>query len=188
PALVKIEKAVIKPLADGAAEFRAAFGGKTAIVPVKVKDAKLDRPISFKLDVMPVFMKAGCNVGSCHGAARGKDGFRLSLFGFDPDGDYHRLSREMNGRRINLAEIHDSLILEKGAGRVPHTGGTRFKEDSNLYQTLVRWLDSGAPSDPPNVPRPLAVDLYPKNAVLDGKGTTQQMVVRAKYSDGSERD
>ena len=44
---------------------------------------------------MPVFMRAGCNTGSCHGAARGKDGFRLSLFGFDPDGDHYRLTREM---------------------------------------------------------------------------------------------
>jgi hypothetical protein len=188
PALAKLDKNVLYPLADGASELKVEFGGKSASVPVKLKDAKADRPISFKLDVMPVFMKAGCNVGSCHGAARGKDGFRLSLFGFDPDGDYYRLTREINGRRINLAEIHDSLILEKGAGRVPHTGGTRFSDDSELYQTLVRWLDAGAPSDPPTVALPVAVDLYPKNAVLDGKGATQQMVVRAKYSDGTERD
>jgi len=133
-------------------------------------------------------MKAGCNVGSCHGAARGKDGFRLSLFGYDPDGDYYRLSREIPGRRINLASPHDSLILEKGAGRVPHTGGQRFTPDSELYQSLLRWLEAGAPQDPPTIPTPVAVELYPKNAVLDGKGTTQQMVVRAKYSDGTERD
>src|SRR5262249_49350212 len=188
PALVKIEKAVIKPLADGAAEFRAAFGGKTAIVPVKVKDAKLDRPISFKLDVMPVFMRSGCNVGSCHGAARGKDGFRLSLFGFDPEGDYYRLTHEINGRRINLAIPEESLLIEKALGRVPHTGGTRFKQDSEYYATLVRWLEAGVPNDPPDVAKPIAVDLYPKNGVLDGKGATQQLTVRAKYSDGSERD
>ncbi len=80
-----------------------AYGGKSVKLPVKVKDAKADRPISFKLDVMPVFMRTGCNIGSCHGAARGKDGFRLSLFGFDPDGDHYRLTREISGRRINLA-------------------------------------------------------------------------------------
>jgi hypothetical protein len=188
PALAKLDKNVVYLVADGATELKVEIGGKTITVPVKLKEAKTDRPISFKLDVMPVFMKAGCNVGSCHGAARGKDGFRLSLFGFDPDGDYYRLTREINGRRINLAQIHDSLILEKGAGRVPHTGGTRFKDDSELYQTLVRWLDAGVPQDPANIPVPVAVDLYPKNAVLDGRGTTQQMVVRAKYSDGSERD
>jgi hypothetical protein len=188
PALGRLDKNILYPVADGATELKVEFGGKTVAVPVKIKDAKADRPISFKLDVMPVFMKAGCNQGSCHGAARGKDGFRLSLFGFDPDGDHYRLTREINGRRINLALIHESLLVEKSTGRVPHTGGQRFKEDSELYQTLTRWLDSGAPSDPPTIPTPVAVELYPKNAVLDGKGEKQQMVVRAKYSDGSERD
>src|SRR5262245_15478343 len=83
PALVKLGKGVAYPLADGSTEMKVEFGGSIISVPVQVKNAQADRPISFKLDVMPVFMKAGCNQGSCHGAARGKDGFRLSLFGFD---------------------------------------------------------------------------------------------------------
>jgi hypothetical protein len=188
PSVAKIDKNILHPSADGSTEMKIEFGGKSVTVPVKVKDAKVDRPISFKLDVMPVFMKAGCNQGSCHGAARGKDGFRLSLFGYDADGDHYRLTHEINGRRINLAIPEESLILEKATGKVPHTGGTRFKEDSELYQTLVRWLDGGTPQDPPNIPTPVSVELLPKNAVLDGKGTTQRMIVRAKYSDGSERD
>lgn len=187
-AFAKLDKNVLYPLADGATELRIEFGGRMAIVPVKVKDAKADRPISFKLDVMPVFMKAGCNQGSCHGAARGKDGFRLLLFGYDPDGDHYRLTHEINGRRINLAIPQESLFLEKATGKVPHTGGTRFKEDSELYQTLVRWLEAGTPQDSATVPTPVFVELLPKNAVLDGKGASQRMVVRAKYSDGSERD
>jgi hypothetical protein len=188
PALAKLHKNIVYPTSDGATELKVGFGGKSATVPIKIKDAKRDPPISFKLDVMPVFMKAGCNVGSCHGAARGKDGFRLSLFGYDPDGDHYRLTHEMNGRRINLAIPNDSLILEKGTGRVNHTGGTRFKEDNELYRTLYRWLEAGSPQDPPAVAQAVALELYPKNAVLDGKGATQQMVVRAKYSDGTERD
>jgi hypothetical protein len=32
------------------------------------------------------------------------------------------------------------------------------------------------------------VDVYPKRAVLDGKGSTQRLTVRAKYSDGTDRD
>lgn len=187
-ALVKLEKNALAPAADGATELRVDMGGQTVVVPVQVKDAAADRPISFKLDVMPVFAKSGCNTGSCHGAARGKDGFRLSLFGFDPDGDHYRLTREINGRRVNLALVHDSLILEKGAGRVPHSGGKRFDENSELYQTVVRWLDAAAPIDPANIPTPTALELYPKNGVLDGEGTTQQLTVRAKYSDGTDRD
>src|SRR5947208_5380481 len=187
-ALVKLDKNVILPAADGATELAVAFGGRTVKVPVKVKDAKTDRPISFKLDVMPIFMASGCNQGSCHGAARGKDGFRLSLFGFDPEGDHYRLTRELNGRRINLALPAESLLLEKATGKVPHTGGTRFSDTSEHHQTIVRWLEAKAPLDPPTVARPVGVELFPKTAVLDGKGATQQMVVRAKYSDGSERD
>jgi hypothetical protein len=188
PALARIDNNTLYPLADGTGQMNVSFGGRSVVVPVKTTNAKADRPISFKLDVMPIFMKAGCNVGGCHGAARGKDGFRLSLFGYDPDGDHYRLTHEINGRRVNLASAHDSLILEKGAGRVPHTGGTRFKENSEFYQTLLRWLAAGAPADPPTIASPIAVELYPRNAVLDGKGATQRMVVRAKYSDGSERD
>src|SRR5262249_2179634 len=188
PALLKLEKNVLYPMADGATELKAEFGGKFTVAKVNVKDASIERPISFKLDVMPVFMRAGCNVGSCHGAARGKEGFRLSLFGFDRDGDHYRLTREINGRRINLAIPEESLLIEKALGRVPHTGGTRFKQDSEYYHTLIRWLEAGVPNDPPTVAKPVAVDLYPKNGVLDGKGATQQLTVRAKYSDGSERD
>src|SRR5215216_6125977 len=157
-------------------------------VPVTVKEAKTDRPISFKLDVMPIFMRAGCNVGSCHGAARGKDGFRLSLFGFDADGDHYRLTREINGRRINLAVPAESLMMEKAGGKVPHTGGQRIKEGDEYWQALVRWLEAGVPLDPPTVATPVSMEVYPKRAVLDGKGATQRLVVRAQYSDGTDRD
>jgi hypothetical protein len=186
--LVKLEKNVLLPVGDGSCTMKVAYAGQVVAVPVTVKDARQDRPISFKLDVMPVFMKAGCNSGGCHGAARGKDGFRLSLFGYDADGDHYRLTREMNGRRIDLAVPEESLLLEKPTGAVPHTGGTRFDKDSELYRSLIRWLKAGAPLDGANVAKPVAVELLPKNAVLDGKGTKQRMVVRARYSDGTERD
>jgi hypothetical protein len=91
--LARIDRNVLVPLADGKTRLTVEFEGRKASVPVTVTDAKKDRPVSFKLDVMPIFMRAGCNVGGCHGAARGKDGFRLSLFGFDPDGDHYRLTR-----------------------------------------------------------------------------------------------
>ncbi len=186
--LAKIEKNVVTPLADGATQMKVDYAGKTVVVPVKVKDAKNDRPISFKLDVMPIFMRTGCNQGSCHGAARGKDGFRLSLFGFDADGDHHRLTREMPDRRINLSLPEESLLIEKATGKVPHTGGQRIKKGDVYYKDLVRWLEAKAPSDPATIPTPVSLELFPRNAVLDGKGATQQMVVRAKYSDGSDRD
>ncbi|HEX6986662.1 MAG TPA: DUF1549 domain-containing protein, partial [Planctomycetaceae bacterium] len=189
-ALVRHEGNTLYPAADGATEMTVTYDGKSVTVPVTVAAAAEDRPISFRLDVMPVFMKASCNNGSCHGAARGKDGFRLSLFGFDPQGDHHRLTREISGRRINLAVPEASLLIEKSVGAVPHTGGKRFETDSEYCQTLLRWLRAGAPNDPDpaKVPTVVAVELYPKDAVLDGEGTTQRLTVRAKYSDGTDRD
>lgn len=186
--IARIENHTVYPVADGAGELVIQYQGLEVKLPVTVAQATADRPISFKLDVMPVFMKASCNTGSCHGAARGKDGFRLSLFGFDPDGDHYRLTREIPGRRINLAIPESSLLMEKGAGQVPHTGGKRFEPGDELYATLTRWLQSGAPADQGEVPAVTSLELYPRNAVLDGEGTQQRLTVRAQYSDGTSRD
>ena len=188
PKIAKIVNLEVLPVGDGKCSISVEFEGKTTQVPVDVKDAIKDRPISFKLDVMPIFLRNGCNQGGCHGAARGKDGFRLSLFGFDPDGDHYRLTRELNGRRINLAIPEESLLVEKSTGKVPHTGGQKFAVGEQYYNDLVRWVDAGGPQDPAGIATPLSVDLFPKTALLDGKGSTQQLIVRAKYSDGSERD
>src|SRR5205807_5348101 len=164
----KVEGNVVKPVADGSTTIHVKTSAGEADVLVTVKDAKVDPPNSFKLDVMPVFMRAGCNQGGCHGAARGKDGFRLSLFGFDPDGDHYRLTREFNGRRVNLALPQDSLLLEKAAGKVPHTGGAKIKEGDEYYGTIVRWLEADAPNDPPTVPTPVGMEVFPPGGVLDG--------------------
>ncbi|HSG69789.1 MAG TPA: DUF1549 domain-containing protein [Planctomycetaceae bacterium] len=187
-ALVKQEGNTIYPVADGETELSISFEGLAANLPVKVANHDVDPAISFKLDVMPVFMKSSCNNGSCHGAARGKDGFRLSLFGFDPDGDYHRITREIPGRRINLAIPERSLLLEKGSGQVPHTGGKQFAAGSELYNITLRWLKEGALLDQGEVPKVDRIELYPSEAVLDGPGATQRLSVRAYYSDGTDRD
>ncbi|HEX3869451.1 MAG TPA: DUF1549 and DUF1553 domain-containing protein, partial [Pirellulales bacterium] len=129
-----------------------------------------------------------CNTGACHGAARGKDGFRLSLFGFDPERDYNALTRELPGRRINLALPHDSLLLTKATGVANHSGGELFTNDSHLYATLLRWLEAGAPNDPPTIAKVTGLEVLPLRMVLNGEGATQQLVVRAKYSDGTDRD
>ncbi|MEQ9409848.1 MAG: DUF1549 domain-containing protein [Fuerstiella sp.] len=189
-AFVKTEGATFYPVADGNTKVTVTYEGHSVEVPITVAGATTELPVSFRLDVMPVFMKTSCNNGSCHGAARGKDGFRLSLFGFDPAGDHFRVTREIPGRRINLALPEESLLVEKGAGIVPHTGGKRFDVGDEQYNTLVRWLKEGAPDDPKpaEVPKVVSVELYPSTAVMDGEGETQRLTVRAKYSDGTDRD
>jgi len=186
--LARLDKATLHPLADGKTEMQIKFEGRSIALPVTVEQAKEERPLSFKLDVMPVFMKAGCNAGACHGSSRGKDGFHLSLFGYDPDGDYTRLTRQQIGRRVNLALPEESLLLEKSLGVVNHTGGERFKKDSELYRTLLQWIELGAPKDASDVAQVTSLEVLPHSAVLEGSNATQRLTVRANYSDGTDRD
>jgi hypothetical protein len=188
PDLAKLDGTTLFPVADGDTTLEIEYAGHKGSATVQVKDAAADRPISWHLDVMPVFMRAGCNTGSCHGAARGKDGFRLSLFGFDPRGDYDRATREIGFRRINLAVPEESLLIEKSIGSVPHTGGKRFEMDSEYCRTLLRWLSAGAPADSGEPPRVTKLEIYPQQAVIEGEGSTQQFIARAIYSDGTTRD
>ncbi|MFL2863734.1 MAG: DUF1549 and DUF1553 domain-containing protein [Pirellulaceae bacterium] len=176
------------PKTDGETTVNVEYQGKAIQIPAKVQNAEVIPPISYTLDVMPIFLKTNCNTGSCHGAARGKDGFRLSLYGFDINGDYTRITRDFSSRRINLAFPEDSLLLTKGAGVVPHTGGTRFRKGDELYETVHEWLRSGALLDQGEIPTVTKVDIYPKGAVLNGEGAQQKISVRAYYSDGTDRD
>jgi len=184
---------VLRPAADGEGTLRVRFASHAVDVPLRVVSASTPAPLSFRLDVMPVFARAGCNMGSCHGAARGKDGFRLSLFGFDPAGDYFRLTRELPGRRIDLASPRQSLVYLKAIGAVPHTGGKRFDPDGELAATLLRWLEGGAIDDPgpdpsESVPRLTALELYPPTALFEGDRASQRLVAVARYADGTDRD
>ena len=188
PALASIENGVLLPKVDGITELVAEYGGQQTKVSLVVTNAGARPPMSFKRDVMPVFARAGCNTGGCHGSSRGKDGFRLSLFGFDPDGDYYRLTRELSGRRINLNVPAQSLVLEKATEGVPHSGGKLFDKNSHLYATLLAWIRNGAPQDPPDVPRVRGIEVFPKQLLMEGRGARQQLTVRAHYTDGTDRD
>ncbi len=178
----------LTPKKDGSTQLRIDYRGLATVVPVVVKDADKPRPISFQLDVMPVLTAAGCNTGSCHGSARGQDGFHLSLFGYDPQGDHYRLTTEMAGRRINLAVPEESLILTKAIGAVPHTGGKLMKPGSPFYQTLVGWIRDGANEDQGEIPHPTGIEVQPKQVVLTGTDVRVPLSVRATYSDGTDRD
>lgn len=188
PQLVAIEGTTLKPVADGQTLVEVSYRGQSVPVAVTVKGATVPRPMSFSRDVMPVLTAAGCNTGSCHGSARGQDGFHLSLFGYDPKGDHFRLSREMPGRRINLAIPEDSLLLTKSVESVPHTGGKRFAKDSHAYRVLLEWLKAGAKYDEKDPVLPVSIEVRPIEVLLKGEAKLMPLTVRAIYSDGSDRD
>lgn len=188
PELLAVEGVTIRPQKDGTTSIQFSAGSQTARVPVRITDSQVVREVSFERDVMPIFMKHGCNNGSCHGAARGKDGFMLSLFGYDPVGDHFRLTKQLIGRRVDLAVPEKSLLLQKAVGEVAHTGGQLFDDQSQDYKTLLQWLSDGAPEDPPGSAKPVSIELLPPKIVFDGKDAKQQVVVMATYSDGAVRD
>jgi hypothetical protein len=144
--------------------------------------------VSFRHDVIAAFNVAGCNAGACHGTPSGKNGFKLSLRGFDPAADYNQLTRDVTGRRTNRQEPEASLILLKGLGKVPHEGGVRLLPDS--YQTAVirSWLRAGLPDDPPSLPGVAKIEVLPGPRTVVAPAKSQQLKVIAHFTDGSSRD
>ena len=186
--IIKLEDGLVQPLANGATEIHVSVDGQKVIVPVKVANVEVIPELSFRTDVLATLTKAGCSTGKCHGSASGKDGFRLSLFGYDPAGDHYRLTREIPGRRINLQSPQDSLLINKALGNVDHTGGQLIVDGSHEYETLITWMKSGAPADPADRPVPTGIRVFPEEAVFAGKGETQGLMVIASFSDGTDRD
>lgn len=163
----------------------------TALCAVFVTDqsrfAQAETPVSFENDIQPILSRASCNSGGCHGKQAGRNGFKLSLFGFDPDFDYRALTSEARGRRVFPAAPEKSLLLAKAVNRIPHGGGQRFEDDSTEYRLLRDWIRQGLPRALPGEPQLTGVEMTPPAQVLTPLGT-QQVRVAASYSDGTTRD
>lgn len=143
--------------------------------------------VHFGTDVVPILTKLGCDSGGCHGKATGQNGFKLSLFGFEPDVDYDALVTDSKGRRLNYAAPDHSLLLLKATSRVPHGGGRRLDESSDDYQILREWIAQGATAPRANDPRLIRIELSPNQQVLK-PNATQQLRVTAFFSDGKSRE
>jgi hypothetical protein len=140
--------------------------------------------VAFRTDVIAALSRAGCNSGACHGSPQGKNGFRLSLRGGDPDLDFSTLTKDQGGRRIDRVSPEDSLFLLKGTGRVSHQGGAVLGRDSAAYKTLVRWVAEGGRDEKTS---PLVkLELTPAAARL--AKPEQQITVKARFEDGTSRD
>jgi hypothetical protein len=149
--------------------------------------APREQAVSFRRDVLPILSKANCNGGGCHGALAGKGGFRLSLFGYNPEADHLAITREAQGRRIELSDPGASLLLTKPTTLVKHKGGKRLETDSEDYRTIARWIAQGAPG--PKADDPKLTELAVSSAEQTVReGQSLQIKVRAKFSDGVERD
>jgi hypothetical protein len=178
---------VIRGVADGTTTVEVEAAGRKVSVPVAVKGAGEARRFNFENDVIPLFSRHGCNSAGCHGKAEGQNGFKLSVFGFDPAADYAALVKEGRGRRVFPAAPDASLLLAKVSGGVPHGGGVRVPRTGPDYETLRDWIAAGVPFGRPEDPKVTAVRVEPAESRLAMRGT-QQLRVIARYSDGREAD
>ena len=91
----------LRPVKNGTATVVINANGKETRVPVTVAGLDKPAPVSFRRDVIAALNVGGCNAGACHGTPSGKNGFKLSLRGFDPAADFLQLTREQFGRRTD---------------------------------------------------------------------------------------
>ncbi len=186
-AVFSVSAATARGRHDGTAEVRVKLGSLTVQVPVRVRDSASYPPVHFGNDIVPLFSKLGCNNGGCHGKASGQNGFKLSVFGFDPQADHNALVKEGRGRRVLPAVPERSLLLMKPTGQVPHGGGRRVEAGSTDYELLREWIKQGMPFGRDDAPHVVGLRVSPSERVL-GFDAEQQVLATAVFSDGSTRD
>ena len=189
PSVLRISKSGrVVPISDGQATITVQLGSLKQSIQATVANQSSPDYVSFDYHTLPALAKAGCSGGSCHGAPHGKAGFQLSLFASDPSLDRKTLTRESQGRRINMNDPDESLLLRKPTMRVAHLGGRRIDRGDELYTLLRDWIGEGCRVDSSPV-KCVGIDVFPKNArVLYEPHKTQHYSVQARFSDGSIRD
>jgi WD40 repeat protein len=179
----------------GEGVLTAQFKSKRVQIPVKVSaeagsnggSGLAPPPTSFLRDVLPVLSRSGCNAGACHAKPEGQNGFKLSVFSYDPRSDYNEIVKEDRGRRVFPAAPEQSLLIQKPTTGMPHEGGLRFERGSATHQMLVRWLREGMSYSLTNEPALERITVFPKERRYP-KQAVQRLLVQAHYSDGSVRD
>ena len=181
------KRGLFSPKKDGRGVLVAHFANREVSIPVQVAGMTANWEPDFIEDVNPIISKLGCNSGTCHGAKDGKNGFKLSLRGYDALYDVRAFTDDMACRRVSVASPDSSLMLLKASGRVPHEGGQLVDSNSKYYQVIKAWIANGAPLAT-NAVRVKKIELFPQDPVVQEIGSTQQMRVVASFSNGKIRD
>lgn len=178
---------VVRGVSNGTDQLTFSLSGKTVTIPVKVSGMEKDFHPVWTKDVNPVVAKMGCNAGTCHGAKDGKNGFKLSLRGYDPLFDIRAFTDDIASRRVNLASPDDSLMLLKATSAVPHEGGQLTKPGEDYYEIIRAWIEDGAKLEEKQI-KVEKIEVFPLNPVVQKIGALQQMRVVATYPGGETRD
>ena len=177
----------VKAKTDGQGKLLVKLGEQTVEVPLAVSGVAQPFVADFIKHVNPVLSRVGCNQGTCHGSAKGKAGFKLSLRGYDPIFDLRAFTDDLAARRTNVASPSDSLMLMKATGFVPHVGGQAISPNSNYYEVIRSWITAGAKLDLA-VPKVTSIEITPQNPTIQQLDSTQQIRIVATYADGATKD
>ena len=178
---------VVRGVSDGETVVEISANGQTKSIHVVVRGAASKRHVHFENDVLPILSRFGCNTSGCHGKAEGQNGFKLSIFGFDPQADLAALTQEGRGRRTNRTIPENSLLLRKASGGMPHGGGIRIRRNSPEFRVLRDWIKGGAIAGDADVATLVSIQVVPRDARM-AMETGQQLQVTAGFSDGQETD
>src|SRR6267143_1032385 len=180
---------LVHVLSVAAGAFGVAAASLVAEVTHSASSVQAEPPrVTFLRDVAPILNKAGCTAGACHGAAKGKNGFKLSLRGYDPQFDYEALLYDLAGRRFNRADPGRSLMLAKPSQEVAHGGGRRFAKDSDYYKTIYNWIAQGVPYGDPAKDTVVELRAEPTEIFMTKPGETASLKVLVRYQDDQTRD
>ena len=168
---------LVRPVGEGKTTLVIGHDKEVMRLPVDVSGLKTPPPVDFRTQIIPLFSKNGCNMGGCHGKAEGKNGFKLSIFGFDPASDFASITKEARGRRILPGAPEQSLLLRKGSGQISHGGGRRLPADGLAYHRLRRWIAEGARFET-DAPAIVGIEVEPRERIL-APHETQQLRVTA---------
>ncbi len=182
-------RGLLRGAGDGSGQVSVRYGNTSA--NIKITASGISGPdeahgaVDYIRDVSPIMSRLGCNAGTCHGAQKGKNGFKLSLRGYDPVFDLRALTDDLAARRINPAAPEESLMLRKPLGTTPHQGGALMTLGDPNHTILRRWIADGSQLDL-NSPRVTGIEVFPVNPIVQSTSARQQVRVVAHYADGKQ--
>ncbi len=179
---------------SGSNTARLRLGRLSVDLPVLIvspgkhpKEPWAQTQVSFTRDVLPELGRAGCASGGCHSKPEGQNGFKLSVFSYDPKADHAEIVADVRGRRLFPAVPDQSLLLQKPMLGIPHEGGRRIEPGSTAHTTLLRWIRAGSPFTLTNEAALSRIEIFPPERTVPSN-SAHRLLVRAHYADGTIRD
>lgn len=189
PAVATFKGGAIVPTGNGQCEITVQVANHKVVVTVSVDNFEKPAPISFRTETVSALTRQGCNSGPCHGSPTGKGGLQLSLQAFDHAMDSTTLTHGERGRRIDMINPDNSLLLLKPTMVAPHKGGLQLRTDDYAYEVLRKWIAEGCSVDAAEGHQCVQLELLPTSGrVLKDPYWHQQIVAIAHFDNGVTRD